>query len=73
MYGELETARYSYHSKLLQRQNSEISLLAPRDEPTGQSLMFIERTVRELTIFEGSTQCERTIVGVTQHVPSTHV
>ena len=38
------------------------SLLAPREKLTGQSLTFIERTVPEiLTVFEGSTQCERTI------------
>ena len=38
------------------------SLLALQNKPTGQSLAFIEHTVPELLmVFEGSTQCERTI------------
>ena len=38
------------------------SLLAPQDKSTGQSFTFIASIIPELlTVFEGSTQRERTI------------
>ena len=42
--------------------------LAPQDKSTGQSFTFIAHTVPELlTVFEGSTQRERTIIII--HIP----
>ena len=60
MYGELKTVRNSHLPEVLQHQKLQI---IARVHEIDRLIQVHVHTVRELlTVFEGSTQCKRTIV-----------